>query len=421
MKILITNFWTQTNNGDAAILSSTLVFLLNLWPKADINFVSMHKDSYTTPELQTNPTPTLHFLQSPPKNSTAIKYLEFLYNLFSSMVWIFFYRTAGIEPNVILKKNMRQVAKAYLESDIIMPIGGGYLTATKGLKSTIFYLTLFYPIFLGTALKKRVVLLWQSIGPFGSSFQKKVAGFILKKVELIFAREKYTISMLKTLGIPSEKIIDSGDIAFYFHPQTKELMKSELQNLGVDFGRPLAGVTARHWFSKGSNDESRYIKSLVEAIKYLESKNYQIILLPQVTSIYDNLNDRNFLEKIKKDFKDSPSVFLPEKEYNHFEYKGIYENLDFLIGTRMHSNIFALSGLVPVLAIAYEYKTLGIMNDLGLSEFVIDINNLTGEWIEQGIQKIENNRSVYLETLQNNLKNYLAKLDLSRQIMKELV
>jgi colanic acid/amylovoran biosynthesis protein len=43
------------------------------------------------------------------------------------------------------------------------------------------------------------------------------------------------------------------------------------------------------------------------------------------------------------------------------------------LGTRMHSNIFALGSGVPVLAIGYLHKTQGIMQMLGLSDWVIDI------------------------------------------------
>jgi colanic acid/amylovoran biosynthesis protein len=55
-----------------------------------------------------------------------------------------------------------------------------------------------------------------------------------------------------------------------------------------------------------------------------------------------------------------------------------YGLMDLFIGTRMHSNIFALAGGVPVLAIAYQYKTRGLMDTLGLSEWVLEIDRVDG-------------------------------------------
>jgi colanic acid/amylovoran biosynthesis protein len=43
------------------------------------------------------------------------------------------------------------------------------------------------------------------------------------------------------------------------------------------------------------------------------------------------------------------------------------------VGTRMHSNIFALSQYVPAMAISYLPKTTYIMESLELSDYVVDI------------------------------------------------
>jgi colanic acid/amylovoran biosynthesis protein len=46
------------------------------------------------------------------------------------------------------------------------------------------------------------------------------------------------------------------------------------------------------------------------------------------------------------------------------------------VATRMHANLLALTAGVPVVAIAYEAKTQGIMEQLGLEGYVIDISRL---------------------------------------------
>ncbi len=40
--------------------------------------------------------------------------------------------------------------------------------------------------------------------------------------------------------------------------------------------------------------------------------------------------------------------------------------MDLFLGTRLHSNIFALVAGVPVVAVAYQYKTFGLMEMIGL-------------------------------------------------------
>jgi colanic acid/amylovoran biosynthesis protein len=53
--------------------------------------------------------------------------------------------------------------------------------------------------------------------------------------------------------------------------------------------------------------------------------------------------------------------------------------MDVFIGTRMHSNIFALSQSVPVIAIAYQHKTWGIAHMLGIKSWVIDIRQISSQ------------------------------------------
>lgn len=62
--------------------------------------------------------------------------------------------------------------------------------------------------------------------------------------------------------------------------------------------------------------------------------------------------------------------------------------MSYFIGTRMHSNIFALSSGIKTLAISYEPKTEGIMKDLGLSEYVIKIENVNSRILNEKFNKL---------------------------------
>jgi colanic acid/amylovoran biosynthesis protein len=54
--------------------------------------------------------------------------------------------------------------------------------------------------------------------------------------------------------------------------------------------------------------------------------------------------------------------------------KALYAELEVMIGTRMHANILSIISGTPVVAVAYEHKTAGIMNMLGLASFVVPID-----------------------------------------------
>jgi len=84
----------------------------------------------------------------------------------------------------------------------------------------------------------------------------------------------------------------------------------------------------------------------------------------------DRLPARRILSKVDDI---SNSVRVIETPISPSLLKSIYGQMDLFIGTRMHSNIFAMSQGVPVLAIGYLHKTLGIAQTVGIKNWVLDI------------------------------------------------
>jgi colanic acid/amylovoran biosynthesis protein len=65
-----------------------------------------------------------------------------------------------------------------------------------------------------------------------------------------------------------------------------------------------------------------------------------------------------------------------------------YGQMDYFIGTRMHSVILALNAGVPALAIGYLHKTRGVLDELGLSDYCYDIEMLTAETLIAGFERL---------------------------------
>ncbi|WP_010632942.1 polysaccharide pyruvyl transferase family protein, partial [Sporolactobacillus vineae] len=125
-------------------------------------------------------------------------------------------------------------------------------------------------------------------------------------------------------------------------------------------------------------------KSIIDLIEYLTSqRNISVYLLPQVIGPGQD-NDRIINKEVYSKLKNIDHVNLIDIDISPQELKDLYSKLDLLIGTRMHSNIFALSSGTPCVAISYEQKTDGIMSDLNLSNYVIKIDKINStELIEK--------------------------------------
>ena len=107
--------------------------------------------------------------------------------------------------------------------------------------------------------------------------------------------------------------------------------------------------------------------------------------------------------------KHQASARVIQKRYDHQTIKALYGRLDYLVGTRFHSVIFALTSFVPAIAIGYEHKTEGIMRDLGLEKWVMPIENVRVDLLKALFDDLVKNRNEYIQHLQEVLPPYIER------------
>jgi len=101
--------------------------------------------------------------------------------------------------------------------------------------------------------------------------------------------------------------------------------------------------------------------------------------------------------------KKKTRFFLLKNNYTAGELRAMYGEMDFFIGTRMHSNIFALSMDVPTIAIGYQWKTRGIMNMLELTDFVVNIEEISKKKLDGLMTKLLNDSKKVKENLKEKI------------------
>ena len=85
--------------------------------------------------------------------------------------------------------------------------------------------------------------------------------------------------------------------------------------------------------------------------------------------------------------------------------KSSVSTCDVFIGSRMHANIAALSSGIPVIALAYSHKSLGIMKQFGLEDFVIDASNISRHNITTKLNGILSNYDELAGRVHSSLKS----------------
>jgi colanic acid/amylovoran biosynthesis protein len=272
-----------------------------------------------------------------------------------------------------------------------------------------------HPIIFASIIKKITIGYSQSVGPFGNRFQEFMARYTVSKMNAIVVREKISENILNKWGI-TKNVYLSVDSGFMFKPEIDSKLKHKL---GIPEDKKIVGVTVRSWLS--DEMQEKYEKDIAFLCDYVSEKfDFFVVFIPQVTVENHNDDDRLSSRRVISYMNNKDKVIMLNDKFDHNVIKSIYGSLDYLIGTRFHSVIFALTSMVPSIAIQYEHKTRGIMRDLNLEKWVIDIDKTDKNELVKMFDDLYLSKAEYVNQLKSNLPSYVEKAKGTIEILKSI-
>lgn len=405
MKIIITNT-VALNGGDYAILKSIIDVLRTKYgPETEFLIYDSHA------KIAQKYYPEYDF-----KLLLFRKYGASAFNRF----WRLFFAITGFTPvermmlaakffntknkwlsNLILTKKEKEDLYNYHSADLIISTGGTYLVENYSLDSRIFD----YEFTL--ALNKPLVFFTQSLGPFKEPGNKRRFKRIFDRAELILLRDRQSLDHLKEINVDTSKSFVCSDIVFS-DTSVKILDNAKKRQLQ----EPLRiGISVRNWkHFNGRSTEfgiKKYFNSVAAICEDLVlNKNAHITFISTCQGIKDYTTDDSLAAKDIFDLL-SPevqkNVYVDSKFHKIPDFKKQLQTFDLYISTRMHGAIEALNEGVPVLPIAYEFKTKELFKPILEQEMILDIDN------------IEESQAVTV------VRKYIDQLPLFREEMFEIV
>ena len=319
-KILISGYYGFGNAGDEALLSSILQALLELEPQAEITVISG------------NPVETM--------NAHKVK--------------------------AIGRFDMWKIYQAVYSCDMLISGGGSLLQDVTSARSLYYYLSI---IALANALGKRVMIYAQGIGPLRKSLARTTVGRVLNQVSMITVRDHASKEELLSLGIHDVPITVTADAVLGMHPVDTTSGREILAAYGVDFDRPIVGVSVRAW-----KDCTEYQTILAEALDKIQIvKDAQIVFIPM-----QHREDTIEAEAIAKRMTVTSTVLADS--YTTTELLSLSSCVDVMIGVRLHALVFSALMETPCLGISYDPKILNFLHMID-EEPIGDLHTLEVESI----------------------------------------
>jgi colanic acid/amylovoran biosynthesis protein len=304
--------------------------------------------------------------------------------------------------------------------------GGGFLHSYGKIYDAYVMYYFLFDLMLAHRHKIKTFILPNSIGPLKNKVAKYLVKRVLSKSAFISVRENVSKNfVMQNLEIEAYKYPDLG----FFLESSDFNSKNYLKKEGFDFGKKNIAITLRPYRFDGFDNPdklySEYINEILLFIKHQVNNDYNISLVAHTLGPSAHEDDRLALKDVYSllDDKLKESVFYFEDfDLSCKELQKIYSHFDIMIGTRFHSVIFALNAKTPSIAIAYGgNKSYGIMKDIGLPAYVVGIENVKANALNELVYKLTENKNNYLKHLQS-YQDLLVKQrkDLLRDIKSKL-
>lgn len=357
MKVLIAAHY-NLNNGDRALLEATIQIVRKMLPNSEITVSAYVPEKIQDPRFSV----VGWALGNGKKESLKLKLSSI--GLFRTM----------FRKHYELLCN-REYLRAVEESDLVLISGGHHLT---DILSNRGYYKLSANFYIPIALKKKTVLLPQSIGPAHNKGIITSIKYILQNSYSVAYRDKSSEQFIKSLNID----IDSRyvpDLVYSLQP---------FDNCSRDL--KTVGIALYHSYA-GENREKILpftIKNLTLEIDDLLSKGYSVKIIPMDSG--DEEYSKKIYETLKSDVKKDGFV-IADRGSQIMDIVNQFATVSFCLAYKTHSTVFSMICNTPLVAVAYHPKSTEFMKKVGLQDYAINDTDASYENLRKAVSKIEAN------------------------------
>jgi len=278
----------------------------------------------------------------------------------------------------VSRTSLIQISSALAEADLFISGGGSLLQDVTGSLSIPYYLGIFW---LAKLQGVKSVFYAQGVGPLEKKWSRMLTAFTLNRFDFLGVRDTASKELLKEIGV-KKQINVTVDPVFALYNKV-DVVRQKIK------GEIMIGVSVRPW----SVD---YLEELAAGMnRYAEDYHCHYLLMPMHSG-----SDEKTSQKLKELLTAKADIVELPKEPKLALKE--FSNIDLFIGVRLHSLIFALLNHIPSLALSYDPKIEGLMDEVDYLP-LIKLEDLQAEDIDEKIRYLHSQRYAF----RNRLKGYI--------------
>lgn len=368
MKIIVTNA-ALSNAGDAAIMLGTCAILRRTFgqgggPDIAVRDQQPENASKHFPEFEIGPVLYSRIEAWLPR--PRFRKVGIVVVFMAAALW----RTPlGPIAARLLPRPIRRELAAYAAADVVISAGGTYLVPHYRLTPKL------VDLMVARLLGRPYVLFTQSLGPF-DGIQDKLLKPVLHHARHIFVRDGKSRRHLADFGVRAGRVTVCADAAFALDGRQGQ------EDRGNE--SPRIAISVRDWPHFSGNaalSTTRYREAIATLAQHLiRSRGAAITFISTCQGVEGYwTDDSRVAEDILIRIPPAlwPSVTIDSEFHRPEDMVARLSAFDLIVATRMHVAIMGLTAGVPVLPIAYEFKTRELFDAMGQSDMVMEMDTVS--------------------------------------------
>lgn len=373
MKVCLINCYSDRNSGDLGIIYGTLNHLRAYSRSMKISAVSsFSKDDpwFKTEhvELRQN----VDFLHATPVGrvygSNIIMKMAVLIGE-SPLMFLIWMLPVPVLIRFLNVLGYAELVKDILSSDLVISKGGSFLCNRDNYVDKIRLFRELTILKLASKLNKNTIIAGQSIGPVYGTKSRTVLRNVLQSLKMVIVREELCLNQYSSL-FEGTNVVSGYDFAFNI---TK--VKNSTEKSIVDDAK-IIGLTVKVYPTDKQN--RIYLTKLKYIVQHLIAEGFRLSIIPHVRIDDDEKQAQNLIAILDEGY--DKHIKIIEKNLSIEDLLSFYNSISLLIGTRLHSTIFALTMGTPAINIGYHgTKAKGVYGSIGLDEWQYDLEELNSD------------------------------------------
>jgi colanic acid/amylovoran biosynthesis protein len=377
VKIGVTNA-VLSNTGDASIYQAIVDSLGATMPDRPLHVVAFDSDADVTSKLYPEWQIFQQLTVSPPRRPARLRsgLQRVRHTLVRELLAGNHRLEHALRLPIVRRSRFSRSLRELRSCDVVISSGGTYLVDHYDFSPRVLEFR------LAKTFGKRIVLWTQSLGPFARERSERAIRDASVLIDEMYFRDERSASAWNRLGlleVPREVVADA---VFALEIPDRSERRDRLTEA------PQAVLSVRQW-SRGVDSDldttSGYEEMMRAGAARLSALGWDTVALSTCQGVPSYAYDDS--EEAARIFAGT-DVAIDSGFHRPLELVDELLASELVVSTRMHLAILALLAKRPVIAIAYEFKTLELFRSIGLGDFVVKIEDASAEWLESRIDQL---------------------------------